>query len=50
MLYRVYKIQTISTDYVVEAASEDEAEMLVKASKGEENEYSNETTYEVEPA
>lgn len=50
MLYRVYKIQTLTTDYEVEAASEDEAEELVRDGKAEENEYSNEVTYEVEPA
>lgn len=50
MLYRVYKIQTLTTDYEVEASSEDEAEALVKAGKVKENEYSNETTYEVELA
>jgi len=50
MLYRVYKIQTFTTDYEIEAASEDEAEELVKAGGGKENEYSNETEYEVEEA
>ena len=50
MLYRVYKIQTLTTDYEVEASSEDEAEQLVKAGKAEENEYNNEIVYEVEPA
>ena len=50
MLYRVYKIQTLTTDYEVETASSDEAEQLVRDNKVEENEYSNEVVYEVEPA
>lgn len=46
MLYRVYKIQTLTTTYKVEATSEDEAIELVEAGKAGEADYDNQVNYE----
>ena len=50
MLYRVYRIQTITTAYEVEATDENEAEALVNSGKAEEVDYDNDTKLETEPA